>query len=90
MMRSFRHDTHHRLWSPSEFGTHCFYVEISASPREAVRIFEDYGFDGDESRRETTECRSILARELWTKIRDDARRDFDEIIFMDIFDFVEN
>ena len=64
--------------APSEFGTHCFYVEISASPREAVRIFEDYGFDGDESRRETTECRSILARELWTKIRDDARRDFNE------------
>ena len=60
------------------FGTHCFYVEISASPREAVHIYEDYGFDGDENRRETTECRSILARELWTKVRDDARRDFNE------------
>ena len=28
------------------FGTHCFYVEISASPREAVRIYEDYGPGG--------------------------------------------
>ena len=62
--------------APSGFGTHCFYVEIPAVPRDAVRIYEDYGFDGDESRRETTECRVILARELWTKIRDDARRDF--------------
>jgi len=60
----------------SEFGRHCFYVEIPATPREAILIYEDYGFDGDESRRETTECRIVLARELWTKIRDDARRDF--------------
>ena len=49
---------------------------IPAIARDAVSIYEDYGFDGDESRRETTECRVILARELWTKIRDDARRDF--------------
>jgi len=38
-------------------------VEIPAVPRDAVRIYEDYGFDGDESRRETTECRVILARD---------------------------
>ena len=62
--------------APPGFGAHCFYVEIPAIPKDAVRIYEDYGFDGDESRRETTECRVILARELWTKIRDDARRDF--------------
>lgn len=62
--------------APSAFGAHYFYVEIPANPKEAVQIFEDYGFDGDEQRRETTECRVILARELWTKIRDDARRDF--------------
>ena len=62
--------------APPGFGMHHFYVEIPALPREAVRIYEDYGFDGDESRRETTECRVVLARELWTKIRDDARRDF--------------
>ena len=62
--------------APASFGAHCFYVEIPAIARDAVSIYEDYGFDGDESRRETTECRVILARELWTKIRDDARRDF--------------
>jgi hypothetical protein len=62
--------------APPEFGMHHFYVEIPAAPRDAVVIYEDYGFDGDESRRETVERRLILARELWTKIRDDARRDF--------------
>ncbi|MDG3557581.1 DUF3780 domain-containing protein [Acinetobacter bereziniae] len=62
--------------APLEFGMHHFYVEIPAAPQDAVVIYEDYGFDGDESRRETVERRLILARELWTKIRDDARRDF--------------
>jgi hypothetical protein len=62
--------------APIGFGMHHFFVEIPAIPRDAVKIFEDYGFDGDEQRRETTECRVVLARELWTKIRDDARRDF--------------
>ncbi len=60
----------------SAFGIHHFYVEIPPKPRDAVSIFEDFGFDGDENRREKTECRVFLARELWTKIRDDARRDF--------------
>ncbi|MCK9175499.1 MAG: DUF3780 domain-containing protein [Desulforhopalus sp.] len=58
------------------FGMHHFYVEIPVAPREAVSIYEDFGFDGDEARRETVECRLILARELWTRVRDDARRDF--------------
>jgi len=62
--------------APPEFGMHHFYVEIPAAPHDAVVIYEDYGFHGDESRRETVERRLILARELWTKIRDDARRDF--------------
>lgn len=62
--------------APTEFGMHHFYVEIPVAPRDAVCIYEDFGFDGDEARRETVECRLILARELWTKIRDDARRDF--------------
>ncbi|MGK5094176.1 anti-phage-associated DUF3780 domain-containing protein [Deltaproteobacteria bacterium TL4] len=64
--------------APSEFGRHYFYVEIPASPQEAILIYEDYGFDGDEQRRDTTECRVVLARELWTKIRDDARRNFND------------
>lgn len=62
--------------APAEFGMHHFYVEIPVAPRGAVCIYEDYGFDGDEARREAVECRLVLARELWTKIRDDARRDF--------------
>ncbi|RJO96338.1 DUF3780 domain-containing protein [Exiguobacterium sp. RIT452] len=62
--------------APSEFGMHHFYVEIPVAPRDAIYIYEDFGFDGDEFRRETVECRLVLARELWTKIRDDARRDF--------------
>ncbi len=60
----------------NEFGMHHFYVEIPASPRDAVIIYEDYGFDGDKTKRETVERRLVLARELWTQIRDDARRDF--------------
>ncbi len=62
--------------APPAFGRHHFYVDIPAMPQAAVHIAEDYGFDGDGSRRETSECRVILARELWTKIRDEARRDF--------------
>lgn len=64
--------------APTEFGMHHFYVEIPAAPRDAIYIYEDYGFDGDEARRETVERRLVLARELWNKIRDDARRDFNE------------
>ena len=64
--------------APSKFGMHHFYVEIPAAPRDAICIYEDFGFDDEESRRETVECRLVLARELWTKIRDDARRDFNE------------
>ncbi|MBI9046791.1 MAG: DUF3780 domain-containing protein [Anaerolineaceae bacterium] len=62
--------------APMGFGLHHFYVEIPPGPQDAVSIFEDYGFDGDESRRETVECRLVLARGLWAKIRDEARRDF--------------
>ena len=62
--------------APAEFGLHHFYVEIPANARTAITIYEDYGFDGEEQKRETTECRVELPRELWTKIRDDARRDF--------------
>jgi hypothetical protein len=60
----------------SDFGMHHFYVEIPVAPRDAICVYEDFGFDGDDAHRETVECRLILARELWSKIRDDARRDF--------------
>lgn len=62
--------------APSDFGMHHFYADIPAEPKAAVSIYEDFGFDGDETRRETTERRIILARELWSKIKDEARRDF--------------
>lgn len=65
--------------APKDFGMHLFYVDIPIEPKDAVSIYEDFGFDGDViARRETTERRVILARELWTKIKDDARRDFNE------------
>jgi hypothetical protein len=69
-------DTTVDFGAPSSFGLHHFYVDIPAAPRSAISIFEDYGFDGDEQRRETVECRVQLARELWTQIRDEVRKDF--------------
>jgi hypothetical protein len=62
--------------APKDFGMHHFYVHIPAKPKAAVIIFEDFGFNGDETRREKTERRVVLDHELWTKIRDEARRDF--------------
>ena len=62
--------------APAEFGAHHFYVEIPVAPRDAVSLYEDFGFEGDTNQREKTELRALVARELWTKIRDDARRDF--------------
>ncbi len=62
--------------APTKFGMHHFFVDIPSAPRDAIRVCEDFGFDGDDARCETIECRLVLARELWTKIRDDARRDF--------------
>lgn len=71
-------DTIH-FGAPKDFGKHHFYVVIPVEPKTAVSIYEDFGFDGDVvSRRETTEPRVILARELWANIKDDARRDFNE------------
>lgn len=61
-----------------EFGMHHFFVEIPIEPKAAISIYEDFGFNGDDTKRETTERRVILARELWTRIRDDARRDFNK------------
>lgn len=64
--------------APKAFGKHHFYVDISAEPKAAVNIYEDFGFEGDDKHREITELRVVLARELWSKIRDDSRRDFNE------------
>lgn len=61
----------------AEFGRHHFYVQIPPAPQDAVSIYEYFGFDSDvPNSSETTECRIVLARGFWTKIKDDARRDF--------------
>lgn len=57
-----------------KFGSHHFYVLIPVAPREPVQIFEDFGLENPE--RDDSECRVVLDRSLWTKIRDEARRDF--------------
>jgi hypothetical protein len=62
--------------APGKFGAHHFLVEIPPGPRDAVSISEDFGFEGDTNQREKIEPRALVARELWTKIRDEARRDF--------------
>ena len=64
--------------APKEYGAHHFYVDIPSGPRDAVSLYEDYGFEGENNQREKVECRVTLDRELWTKIRDEARRDFNE------------
>lgn len=58
------------------FGAHHFYVEVPVQPRAAIQIYEDFGFDGEGVQREAIERRVVLARELWTQIRDEVRRDF--------------
>lgn len=63
--------------APMGFGCHHFYVEIPPGSHEPVLIYEDFGFDSDNpEKQEITELRCELPRELWTKIRDDAKRDF--------------
>ena len=64
--------------APKDYGSHHFYADIPSGPRDAVSIYEDFGFEGDNNQREKVECRVTLARELWIKIRDEARRDFNE------------
>ncbi len=62
--------------APKAYGSHHFYVDIPGEPKAAVTVFEDFGFDADEQKRELKEKRVVLARELWNKIKDEARRDF--------------
>jgi hypothetical protein len=64
--------------APTAFGAHHFIVDIPVAPRDPVKFIEDFGFNGQDGKRETTECRVILARELWSAIREQARVDFNE------------
>jgi len=64
--------------APVKFGAHHFYVDIPVAPRDAVSLCEDFGFEGQVNQREKVETRALIARELWTAIRDEARRDFNQ------------
>jgi len=61
-----------------EFGAHLFRVEIPASKNEPVVILEDYGYRGLENGLPEAESRAILSREVWSKISDIARREFND------------
>ena len=58
------------------FGKHHFFVEIPRSTIEPIRIYEDMGLISDGKEEAAIVCRLELERQRWTKIRDDARRDF--------------
>lgn len=62
--------------APTHYGAHRFAVDIPSTRSDAVSIVEEFGFDGDVNQREKAQLRALVARPLWTKIRDDARRDF--------------
>ena len=62
--------------APVEFGKHHFVVEIPSQPKSPITIYEDFGFEGEEHQREKKISRLVLLRELWTQIRDSAKRDF--------------
>jgi hypothetical protein len=62
--------------APVQFGSHHFYVEIPSSPKDAIRIYEDMGISEDKFGKTREDCRVSLERELWTQIREEARRDF--------------
>lgn len=64
---------------PQDYVLHHFYVEIPESPHEPISIYEDYGLiDKDSSiiKEEKEQCRVKLIREMWHKIRDHIRKDF--------------
>ena len=66
--------------APDKFGAHVFRVEIPASRKESVLIFEDYGYRGEEGGIPRDEERVVLRRTIWTTIADTTRREFNEIV----------
>jgi hypothetical protein len=64
--------------APEAFGAHHFRIEIPAAKTEAVRIIEDYGYDGGDAGRPYEEPRAVVDRRIWTAIGDAARSDFNE------------
>ena len=62
--------------APATFGAHVFRVEIPAARTGEVLIVEDYGYGGSEGGIPRDEERVVLARRVWSKIADVARREF--------------
>ena len=62
--------------APKAFGAHVFRVEIPAARMGEVLIVEDYGYGGSEAGIPRDEERVVLARRVWSKIADVARREF--------------
>ena len=62
--------------APDTYGAHIFRVEIPSSRVEEVRIIEVYGYRGNEDGIPGEEERVVLGRQVWTKIADAARREF--------------
>ena len=62
--------------APTHYAAHHFYIDIPSAPRDPIRIFEVMGISEDRFGKSIEECRVCLPREIWTQIREDARRDF--------------
>ena len=58
--------------APAEFGKHHFYVEIPVKSNYEIRVYEDFGFAGDEK----VVCRLVLHRKFWNKVRGDVKKNF--------------
>ena len=60
----------------SAFGAHVFRVEVPETSTGEILIVEDYGYGGSEAGIPRDEERVVLARRVWSKISDVARREF--------------
>jgi len=59
-----------------KLGAHKFTVHIPKATREPVTIVEEYGFLGGKNGIPDDEPRAVIARSIWTIVRDAARHDF--------------
>lgn len=62
--------------APKEYGSHHFSVTTPRGNNDAVEIREHFAINSDAPNENYEVLRVVLARRLWTQIRDHARRDF--------------
>ena len=62
--------------APKEYGAHHFSITTPRGNNEPVEIREHFAINSDTPNETYEILRVVLARRLWTKIRDHARRDF--------------